>query len=112
MLKYKVGDKVKVLLGRDRGREGVIEKIMPKKGVAIVPGVNVYKKHIKSAAARDGKGGVYDIPRPISLSKLAVVDVSSKKLARIGFRIEGDKKVRINKKTKKILGKLPTKSKK
>lgn len=111
MLKYKVGDKVKVLQGRDRGREGTIERIFPKKMTALVPGVNVFKKHIKAGLARDGKGGIYDIPRPISLSKLAVIDPNTKKVARVAFRLEGDKKIRVNAKTKKILGKISTKQK-
>ncbi|OGM30258.1 50S ribosomal protein L24 [Candidatus Woesebacteria bacterium RIFCSPHIGHO2_01_FULL_41_10] len=106
MLKFKVGDKVKVRSGRDRGVEGTIEKLFPKKGVALVPGVNVYKKHIKKAVAADGKGGVYELPRPIAFSKLAFIDPATKKPARIGFRIEGEKKVRINRKTKKIIDKI------
>lgn len=106
MLKFKTGDTVKVLRGKDKGKEGVILKVFPKKGVALVENINMYKKHIKAQAARDNKGGVYDIPRPITLSKLAVVDLKTKKAARVGFRFEGDKKVRINLKTKKVIEKI------
>lgn len=111
MLKYKIGDKVKVLQGRDKGREGDIVKIYPKKGTAIVENINMYKKHIKATVARDGKGGVYDLPRPIQFSKLAVVDPKTKKTARIGFQIQAGKKVRINLKTGKIIDKVTKKSK-
>lgn len=105
MLKYKIGDKVKVLIGRDKGREGVIEKIYPKKNKALVPGVNVYKRHIKARVAADGKGGIYELPRPILLSKLAVIDPKSGKPTRVGFKFEGDKKVRFAKKSGEILDK-------
>lgn len=103
MAKLHKGDKVVVLTGRDRGQEGTIEKMFPKKGVALVPGVNIYKKHIKKSMARDGKGGVYEIPRPIAFSKIALVDPKSGKPTRAGFKIEGDKKVRIAKKSKQEL---------
>jgi len=103
MLKIRTGDKVKVLQGRDRGQEGTVLKVYPKKNTAIVEGLNMYKKHIKAQAARDGKGGIYEIPRPMALSKLAVVDPKTKKPARVGFKIEGKKKVRINAKTKKVI---------
>jgi len=106
MLKYKLGDKVKVLQGRDRGREGVISKIFPKKGTAIVEGINIFKKHVKSSVTQDGKGGIFDISKPIHLSKLAVVDAKTKKSIRVGFKMEGKKKVRINKKTKKLIDKI------
>ena len=104
MLKFTKGDKVIVRVGRDRGHEGVIERIFPKKGTALVPGVNVYKKHIKKQIARDGKGGIYEIPRPIAFSKLSLVDPKTNKATRIGFKLEGDKKVRVAKKSKSILG--------
>ena len=103
MLKYKVGDTVKILSGKDRGREGKIERIFPKKGTALIPETNIYKKHVKKALARDGKGGIYEIPRPIRLSKLAVIDPATKKPTRIGFKVQGGKKLRIAKKSNKLL---------
>ena len=106
MLKYKVGDKVQVRTGKDKGREGTIEKIYAKEMTALVQGVNMYKKHVKAALTKDGKGGVFDIPRPVSLSKLAVIDPKTKKATRVGFRIEGDKKIRIAKKSSNILDKI------
>ena len=106
MLKYKVGDKVVVRTGKDKGREGTIEKIFAKEMTALVQGVNMYKKHVKAALTKDGKGGIFDIPRPVSLAKLAVVDPKTKKVTRVGFRIEGDKKIRIAKKSGTILDKI------
>ncbi len=103
MQKIKTGDKVMVMRGKDKGREGTVERVFPKKGTAFIPGVNIYKKHIKKAVAADGKGGVYEIPRPIALSKLAVIDPKTKKPTRVGFKVEGGKKLRISKKSKVIL---------
>jgi large subunit ribosomal protein L24 len=117
MLKLKIGDKIQVITGKDKGREGTIERMFPKKGTALVPGVNLYKRHIKKDAAKDGKGGVYDIPRPISLSKLALKDPKSGKPTRISFKVVQGKKVRIARKSntqigKKLAGKGSKKTKK
>ncbi len=105
MLKFKVGDKVKVLSGKDKGREGIIEAIYPKKGKALVPGINKFKRHIKKENSKDGKGGVMEFSRPIDLGKLAVIDQKSKKPTRIGFQVKGGKKLRISKSTGIILDK-------
>lgn len=104
MNKFKVGDKIIVGSGKDRGREGTIENIT--KGRALVQGVNVYKKHMKKNLTRDNKGGIFDIPRPISLDRLSVLDPKTGKPTRVGFRIEGDKKVRISKISGVILDKI------
>ena len=105
MNKFKTGDKVKVRSGKDRGREGTIEAIVGGDR-ALVQGVNVYKKHVKKSLTQDGKGGIFDIPRPISLSKLALLDPKTGKPTRVGFKIEGDRKVRIAKKSGQILDKV------
>ena len=99
MIKLKVGDKVKVLSGKDKGREGTIEKILPKKGLVIIPGVNIYKKHVKGQQGQ--KGGIYDIPRPLSFGKVALVCPSCKKVTRIGIRFAGNEKTRFCSKCKK-----------
>jgi large subunit ribosomal protein L24 len=104
MLKFKVNDKVKIMAGKDRGREGAIESISG--GYALVQGVNLYKKHVKKNLTKDGKGGIFEIPRPILLSKLAIIDPKSGKPTKVGFKIEGDKKVRISKKSGVILDKI------
>ena len=101
MLKLKIGDKVKVKSGKDKGREGKIEKIFPKKASAFVPDINVYKKHVKGVSGQ--KGGIYDIPRPISLARLALVCPNCKKSVRVGFEIKADKKVRVCKRCKKAI---------
>jgi len=93
MIKFKVGDTVRMTAGKDKGREGKIEKILPKDGLALVPGVNLYKKHVKGFG--DVKGGVYDIPRPLGFGKIALVCPKCKKITRVGFGRVGEEKVRI-----------------
>jgi large subunit ribosomal protein L24 len=103
MLKFKKGDTVKVTTGKDKGREGKIEKIFPQKSLAVVDGVNIYKKHVKGVSGQ--KGGIYDIPRPLSFSKISIVCPKCKKAARIGFKVIQNEKVRICKKCKKEIDK-------
>lgn len=91
MLKLKVGDTVKITAGKDKGREGKIERFIS--GSAIVPGVNLYKKHVKGYG--DVKGGIYDLPRALNLGKIALVCPKCKKITRVGFKFAGSEKVRI-----------------
>src|ERR1035437_1297916 len=99
MLKFKKGDTVKITAGKDKGREGKIEKILISESKVIVPGVNLYKKHVKGFG--DVKGGVYDIPRPLGYGKVALICPKCKKITRVGFGKAGEEKVRICKKCKK-----------
>lgn len=96
MLKFKKGDTVKITAGKDHGREGKIEKVIPETMKVIVPGVNLYKKHVKGFG--DVKGGVYDIPRALGFGKIALLCPKCKKITRVGFKFAGEEKVRICKK--------------
>jgi len=93
MLKFKKGDTVKITAGKDKGREGKIEKMIPGESKAIIPGVNLYKKHVKGYG--DVKGGVYDIPRALGFGKIALICPNCKKMTRIGFKFAGNEKVKI-----------------
>ncbi len=99
MLKFKTGDTVKITAGKDKGREGKIEKLFPGKGLAIVPEVNIYKKHVKGFQGQ--KGGIYDLPRPLPFAKIALVCPKCKKVTRVSFRLVGSEKVRVCAKCKK-----------
>ena len=99
MLKLKVGDKVKILTGKDKGRDGEIEKIFAKKGLLVIPGINIYKKHVKGYQGQ--KGGIYEIPRPMIFSKVALICPKCKKATRVGIRVIDKEKVRICKKCDK-----------
>jgi large subunit ribosomal protein L24 len=95
-MKLKAGDKVKVLIGKDKGREGKIEKVFPKKGLVLIPEINIFKKHVKGQEGQ--KGGIYDIPRPLFKSKVALICPKCKKMTRVGYKFVGQNKVRICKK--------------
>ena len=94
--KLRKGDKVVVLTGKDKGKQGEITAVMPKDNKAVVDGVNVAIRHTKQSAA--SQGGRLPKAMPIDLSNLSLVDKNGK-ATRVGFRIEGDKKVRYAKTT-------------
>ena len=93
MLKFKVGDKVKVTSGKDKGREGDIERIFPKDSRVLIPGINIYKRHVKGRPGQ--KGGIYEIPRPLSFAKIALVCPKCKKVTRVGFKLVTNEKTRV-----------------
>ena len=93
MMKLKKGDTVKITAGKDSGREGKIEKIFPAELKALIAGVNLYKKHVKGFG--EVKGGIYDIPRPLSFGKIALICPKCKKITRVGFSFAGKEKVRV-----------------
>jgi len=94
-MKIKKGDTVKVLIGKDKGKEGKIEKIYPKGNRVLILGVNEYKRHVKSRA-RNQKSEIITITKPIPISNVAIVCPKCGKPTRIGFEVKKDnKKVRI-----------------
>ncbi len=104
MLKIKLGDTVKITAGKDKGREGKVEKIYPEDSKVVVPGVNLYKKHVKGFG--DVKGGIYEIPRALGFGKIALICPKCKKITRVGFKFAGKEKVRVCRKCgKEIDGK-------
>ena len=94
--KLKKGDTVIVLTGKDKGKKGEITTVMPKDNKAVVDGVNVAIRHTKQSAA--SQGGRIAKAMPIDLSNLALIDANGK-ATRVGFRMDGDKKVRFAKTT-------------
>ena len=94
--KLKKGDRVVVLTGKDKGKEGEITTVMPSDNKALVEGVNVAIRHTKQSQA--SQGGRLAKAMPIELSNLALMDKNGK-ATRVGFRMEGDKKVRFAKTT-------------
>ncbi len=94
--KFRIGDTVKVTSGKDKGREGKIEKIFSSEGRVLIPEVNMYKKHVKASQVREGqKGGIYDLPRPLPFAAIALVCPKCKKLTRIGIKTIDKEKVRV-----------------
>lgn len=100
MAKIRKGDRVVVLSGKDRGKEGTVSSVMPTKGTALVDGLNVARKHQKPNQQGVMQGGIIDKDMPIALSRLAVISPDDNKPTRVGFRFtpEGEK-IRICKRT-------------
>ncbi len=94
--KLRKGDSVVVLAGKDKGSKGTISSIDPKSGKAIVDGVNISIRHTKQS--QNAQGGKIAKAMPIQLSNLAIVDANGK-ATRVGFRMDGDSKVRFAKTT-------------
>jgi large subunit ribosomal protein L24 len=94
--KLKKGDKVIVLSGKDKGKQGEISSVNPSAGKAIIDGVNMAIRHTKQS--QSDQGGRIPVAMPIQLSNLALVD-SKGKATRVGFRDEEGKKVRYSKTT-------------
>ena len=94
--KLKKGDTVIVLTGKDKGKKGEIERVMPKDNKAVVSGINITIRHTKQS--QQTQGGRLPQAMPIDLSNLALVDGNGK-ATRVGFRMDGDKKVRFAKTT-------------
>ena len=98
--KLKKGDKVVVLAGKDRGKQGEITRVIPQEDKAVVDGVNIAVRHTKQS--QTSQGGRIPQPMPIALSNLAVMDKNGK-ATRVGFRDEDGKKVRYAKTTGETL---------
>ncbi|MBT2129507.1 50S ribosomal protein L24 [Aliiroseovarius lamellibrachiae] len=94
--KLQKGDKVIVLAGKDKGKEGAIASVDPKAGKAIVDGVNMAVRHTRQS--QTSQGGRIPKAMPIQLSNLALLDKNGK-ATRVGFREEDGKKVRFAKST-------------
>ncbi|MEL7180844.1 MAG: 50S ribosomal protein L24 [Pseudomonadota bacterium] len=94
--KLRKGDEVIVLAGKDKGKKGTISSVDPKSGKAVVDGINIAIRHQKQTQAT--QGGRTPQAMPIQLSNLAIVDKNGK-ATRVGFRMDGDNKVRFAKTT-------------
>ena len=98
--KLKKGDSVVILAGKDKGRKGEIASVNPTANKAVVDGLNMAIRHTKQSAA--SQGGRLAKPMPIDLSNLSLIDTNGK-ATRVGFRFDGDKKVRFAKTTGEVI---------
>lgn len=95
-MKIKKGDKVIILSGKDKGKEGKVLRALPSLDKVIVEGVNKIKKHQKTRQ-RGQQGEIIEKTMPIHVSNVALIEGG--KAVRVGYKVENDKKVRISKKT-------------
>ena len=98
----KTGDKVKVITGKDKGKEGVILKTFHKKDRVIVEGINIVKKHRK-ASQTNPTGGILEEAAPIHVSNIMLIDAKTGEPTRVGSKVVDGKKVRVSKKTGEII---------
>lgn len=99
-------DVVKVITGKDRGKQGKVLKVFPHDRTAIVEGINFYKKHTKANPSKNIKGGILEKEGPIRLSVLMVICSECGKAVRVGHRIlEDGRKVRVCRKCGGMVGK-------
>jgi len=98
-MKLKVGDKVKVIAGSSKGKEGKIIKTLRNENKVIVEGVNIVKKHKKGNGQETG--GILEVEAPINASNVMLIDPKTKKVTRIGYKKDEktNKKIRISKKS-------------
>jgi large subunit ribosomal protein L24 len=99
--KIKKGDRVVLLTGKDKGRQGNVLKVLPEEGRVVVEGLNMVQRHTRPTQL-DPQGGIKHKEASVHVSNVALVD-SKGKPTRVGFRIEGDKKVRVAKTTGEVI---------
>jgi len=100
-IRLKKGDLVEVLSGKYKGKQGKIVTVHPAENKVTIDGINVVKKHVKPSQIHP-QGGIVEITKPIWASKVAIVDPSTKKPSRIGYKLDKDGgKTRIFKKSGK-----------
>ncbi|CAN7548453.1 50S ribosomal protein L24 [Rhizobium sp. LjRoot98] len=97
MQKIRKGDKVVVLTGKDKGRSGEVLQVLPKEDRAVVRGVNMVKRHQRQTQSQEA--GIINKEASIHLSNIAIADPKDGKPTRVGFKIDGDKKVRVAKRS-------------
>jgi len=99
--KIRKGDRVVVLAGKDKGRQGSVLKVLPKESRVVVEGLNMVQRHTRPSQG-DPQGGIKNKEAPLHVSNVAIVD-SKGKATRVGFRMDGDKKVRFAKTTGEVV---------
>jgi large subunit ribosomal protein L24 len=99
--KIKKGDRIVVLAGKDKGRQGSVLKVIPKEDRVVVEGINMIKRHTRATQA-DPQGGIRSREAALHVSNVAIVD-SKGKPTRVGFRVEDGKKVRVAKTTGEVI---------
>lgn len=103
-MKIRVGDKVEVIAGKDKGKQGEVLQTLPKENRVVVEGVNMVTKHIKPSQ-QDPEGGIISREAPIHVSNVAYYDEKAKSITKIGFERVDGRKIRVAKKSGKQIDK-------
>ncbi len=95
-MKIKKGDKVKILTGKDSGKEGKVEFVLGKRKKVFVGGANLYKRHVRKQG--NSEGGIINLPKPLDISNVGLICPNCNKVTRVGFKLTENEKHRICKK--------------
>ncbi len=98
-MKIRKGDKVKIMVGKDKGKDGVIDRVYPKQEKILIQGMNLTKRHIKKNQELP-QGGIVDIAKPIRVSSVMLICPKCSKTTRVGFKLDKNKKLRSCRKCK------------
>ncbi len=101
-MRIKTGDTIKVLIGKDKGKTGKVERVDMAKDMVLVENMNQFKRHLKSRA-QNQPSEIVTLTKPLRSANVALVCPNCKKVTRVGVKIEKDKKVRMCKKCKKVI---------
>ena len=101
-MKIKKGDTVRILYGKDSGKQGVVVATNPKSKKIVVDGINIFKKHVKGDG-RTKTSEILTIVKPLDVSKVILICSSCGKPTRVGIKREGDKVERVCKKCNKVI---------
>ena len=100
--KIRKNDTVEVIAGKDKGKRGTVVSVLTKKDAVIVSGVNIVKKAMKKRSQQD-QGGIAEIEAPLNISNVGIVCKKCGRPVKIGYKMDGDKKVRVCRKCGEIL---------
>lgn len=100
-MRIKTGDKVQLIAGKDKGKQGTVIQTLPKQNRVVVEGLNMVKKHTRPS--QTDMGGIEEFPAPIHISNVQLVDPSTGEPTRVGYRFEDGNKVRYAKKSNEII---------
>ena len=103
MKKIRKGDDIIVIAGKDKGKTGKVSRVVVGGAKVVIEGINLVKKHVRPNPNKNEVGGIKDKTMPIDISNVAIYNAETKKADRVGFKIEGGKKVRILKSTGKVV---------
>jgi len=96
------GDKVIIIAGKELHKTGIVEKVFPKDNRIVIAGLNMVKRHLKRSA-KQPQGGIIEKEAPLHISNVMLLDPTRDKPTRIGWKIEGKKKVRVSRLTKQVI---------
>ena len=92
--KIRKDDTVEVIAGKDKGKRGTVVRVLSKKDAVIVSGVNIVKKAMKKRSQQD-QGGIVEVEAPLNLSNVGIVCKKCGRPVKVGYKLNGDKKVRV-----------------